>query len=139
MSAFVVNHSHIDVLVEYFLNNSLYNGRAWDFDAMNPDEVGYILLRENIRSVNYRYKEHSRFTVYNYKKPYNTYSNFDIYNAVRCLSYQSCERKDWIKSNAYDITDRIEKDVLRKILKSHPDYDTLVWELHDNNRIGELN
>jgi hypothetical protein len=55
------------------------------------------LKRENIRSVNYRYKETTRFTKVNFDDANDApaYTDWDIVGLLRCIDYQSCERPDY--------------------------------------------
>lgn len=55
------------------------------------------LKRQNIRSVNYRYKENTRFTKVNFDDANDApaYHDWDIIGLLRCIDYQSCERPDY--------------------------------------------
>ena len=49
------------------------------------------LKRENVRSVNYRYKEKTRVTRVNMNMAVKGYSIHDIAAMLACINYQSCE------------------------------------------------
>lgn len=55
------------------------------------------LKRENIRSVNYRYKENTRFTKVRLAEADGApqYNDWDLVCLLRCIDYQSCERPDY--------------------------------------------
>lgn len=59
MSAFIVSHKHINALVSAMLDAqvSYWDGHTRIYVTRhNAEEVGRILLDENVRSVNYRYE-----------------------------------------------------------------------------------
>ena len=55
------------------------------------------LKRENIRSVNYRYKETTRFTPVKLSEADGApnYNDLDLIKLLTCIDYQSCERPDY--------------------------------------------
>lgn len=58
MSAYIVDHDHIDALISYAIKREVWyraNGTSIKITEDNATEVGRILLDENERSVRYRY------------------------------------------------------------------------------------
>jgi hypothetical protein len=105
MSAFICNDYHISVLANYAWENGLpyyWNGQYRKCD--NPERIGAILKKENVRSVNYRYSERQS-TKFEYDASVvgKEISRAQILQAAFCLNYQSCERDDWPKSEAHAI------------------------------------
>lgn len=98
MSAFVCSDKHILTVAAIIAHV------VGDKTVDDIFEIARELRRENIRSVNYRYSERSRFpknwdcsiTSLNI----SNLSNVDRAALVDCLDYQSSERPDYYKSHA---------------------------------------
>jgi hypothetical protein len=157
MSAFIVDKTHIDLLLAAGLHgprgiavspDSAWRGLRWfavpygdvrhtelsydeayrELTVENADEVGQLLVMENVASVAYRYSEPGRASYYGpevaanmeelallelpgpgpadayYLEPYR-YSDpgyrlnaGEILQALACYEYQSCEHDDWPRS-----------------------------------------
>lgn len=85
MSAFICTDKHIATLAK-----ALFADRKQAQDAANH------FKRENIRSVNYRYKEKTRVSKCDMAQAVdlNKYTGHDIASLLACLDYQSCEHPD---------------------------------------------
>lgn len=149
MSAWIVSKEHIDVMVKAALEgpsdnegNMLYlNGTRWDdfywyvdnekrpLTAANADEIGDMLVRENVRSVNHRYSYAGRIPYYgeegateleergddelpgpidkywvesyHYTDPGFRPTVAEIVKTIGCFEYQSCEHDEWKNSEAF--------------------------------------
>jgi hypothetical protein len=136
MSAFIVNHKHIDALVSAMLDahmsywdghNRVYVTRA------NAEEIGRILLEENVRSVLYRYggrigdDEKQAAASYCFVYALRSRSPVQIIKAVHCLDYQSCETTDWETTLAW----RICQALLSNTTSRLPGYEAAAWEIVD--------
>jgi hypothetical protein len=64
-------------------------------------EWANTLKRENVRSVNYRYNERTRFQPIAFTPEASTASVWQVIQWLKCIDYQSCERQDYEKSEAY--------------------------------------
>lgn len=104
MSAFIVSDYHINALVTYGVRAKAqyYTGEEWVY--FNEDTAWALaskLYRANVQSVNRRYGERTRSTGFKYKLVDISQLNAaDIVKACDCLEYQSCERKEWERSQA---------------------------------------
>src|SRR4051812_48937950 len=100
MSAFIVEDDHIHALVTYAADKRL---SYWDpiaenhinVSARNAQEVGRILMDENVRSVNYRYRESENLGLYRYQHFATPLTAIEVIKACDCLDYQSCETPNW--------------------------------------------
>lgn len=64
-------------------------------------EWANILKRENVRSVNHRYNERTKFKPVEFEPASTEYSAWQTIQWLRSIDYQSCERPDYEKSEAY--------------------------------------
>lgn len=125
MSAYVVHNDTIDLLIAAAdAWRVQFDGSAWDTRKMacsHRDEAGQLLLDENYRSVNARYREDDKAPVYSYR-----FVDLDraavampipvlVLQSVRCLRYQSCETEDYATTNAAIFLDRIEHAAISKL------------------------
>lgn len=96
MSAFICSDKHIIELAIF----------AGDTLNASPLVVANELKRENLKSVNFRYRENTRFQPFKLSafdpKHVRQYSYADIVALCDCLEYQSCEHgEDWYSSVGY--------------------------------------
>jgi len=126
MSAWIVNREHIDVMLRA---GFAYGVKGWggnlcwegggegdrELTHESADEVGRILWRENLRSIEARYPdtvengdypgpidfEADQTETYTYRDPGFIPSAGETFQAVGCFEYQSCETDDWRESEAY--------------------------------------
>lgn len=87
MSAFICSDKHISTIAQYF----------FALDPAGAQSFANALKRENILSVNYRYKENEPITPVNMSEaePLGAHSPHDIAGLVACLDYQSCEHEGY--------------------------------------------
>jgi hypothetical protein len=122
MSAYIVSHDTIDILVTFAIDNSI-NFRVGNTECVSEltsaTEIGKLLLLENERSVQYRYP-----TTDNEDLPGTVgerASNYEFKRA-ECLrefirdhtgkyDYQACETDDYDQSVAYQIIKAIETEL----------------------------
>jgi hypothetical protein len=128
MSAFIVNDYHINALVTYGVRAKAqyYNGDEWVY--FNEDTAWALasrLYRANVQSVNRRYGERTRSTGFKYKPVDISQLNAaDIVKACDCLEYQSCERKEWERSQARKTLLAIRDSAIRILTRQSE-----AWEL----------
>ncbi len=100
MSAYICSDKHFAVVAKYF-----YPG-----DLMRQQFFADQLKRENIKSVNHRYNERTRFRKVNLDDA--TAADLRLYNIhdalclLKCIDYQSCEhpgRDDTLITLAMDL------------------------------------
>ena len=134
MSAFIVDKKHIDLMV-----NGIVKGTS---DGVvkparkNPDRLGQMLIGECVASVSARYPNASRngglpgpvyeyyLKPYEFEDPKYRPTSAELYKAIDCYSYQSCEHDAWAGSAAAKLCDRV-RAVIAKAKKSG-DYPTSV-------------
>ena len=134
MSAYVVDPAHIDVLVDaaYQFQGSPQNRLQWsyrhDLRDLTRSELGRMLLDENVRSVNYRYREAENPSVYLYRPTNRIFKASQVLMAIRGYEYQACEATEWQESEAFAFCEALRKSVIRMtILESDDDQ----WEWND--------
>ena len=107
MSAYVVSTNHINAIVRFLevAKPTLFeNAGRYIIGKVPRDEyanaIGQLLLKENVRSVNYRYNERKRAPKFEYDPTPPPVNPIEALKLIDCLDYQSCERNDWHKSEA---------------------------------------
>lgn len=135
MSAFVVPNSHITVLAVFIAQRDLCPGRS-------VQEIGEILLNENIESIRFRYpddRENYMGFEIDERAAFLRPALVQIVKAANCLEYQSCEHNDYQQSEAYRMTKAVSALALRLLsiaekrlwsedtIYNHPDYDRCAW------------
>lgn len=165
MSAYIVSKAHIDALTDVACNGpsgvtvspmntwrfSYYLGGACRIHVLRPgleahegersaDEIGQILVDENVRSVEYRYPRAVNddgglpgpIAAY-YGEPYTltprrrSLTAVETLAALSCYEYQACEAPDWEKSEAYKLCDALRRLVIHFL----PGYDAAGWEIKE--------
>lgn len=135
MSAFIVNKEHIDALVNYMVKHrvSYWTGSMRVTCTLNnAEEIGRILLDENVRSVNHRYggrideDEKDAAATYTFKRSPHYLAPVQIIKAVHCLDYQCCETDDWDTTLAHNILQNILSTACHKL----PGYDEAQWGVY---------
>lgn len=82
MSAFICSDKHIATVASH----------VFSLDPKAAQRFADELKRENIRSVNYRYNERTRFKPVDMTQSAHTeYTLADAVRLLECLAYQSCE------------------------------------------------
>ena len=94
-------------------------------------EVGDMLLSENQRSVNHRYKatdDQDRLYQVQYDAfVWASFEPVDVFKAIDCLAYQSCEHPDWESSEAFAFLSALRKRYCRRL----PGYSDAAWGAPD--------
>lgn len=90
MSAFILDHEHINVLVQAYAKDSLYLSHQMS-DLSHWDELGQLFIDLNTTSVNARYNETSEPATYRYAIPRKIYEPVEVLKAIQSFRYQSCE------------------------------------------------
>ena len=127
MSAWVVSVEHINELV-----NAAYHVH-WPHGSGDMDdwiELGQMLVDENYRSVNYRYRldvRPHRFELKLISRPswqvVRQQELGRLFKLIDCLEYQSCEHPEWRDSKAYKALD----DLRRALCTNVDGYDAAPW------------
>ncbi len=118
MSAYVVSNDTIDFLVTA--------SRLWRLDAdgylpydarnLTDNELGQVLLSENVRSVNARYNlkgDDAETPAYEYRSVrFDAIDAVSVLKSVQCVDYQSCETDDYQTTTAYKVLKAIEQGAI---------------------------
>ena len=144
MSAYIVDHDHIDALLDYAIQQQVRyvvreTNSIVEIDAKNATEIGRILLTENERSVRARYpacdvKElpgtigedaaNYKFKRWPLRSPLQALT---ILKACDGFDYQACETDDYEQSLAANIIRAIRGFAIRRL----PGYsDSPGWSMH---------
>jgi hypothetical protein len=150
MSAWIVNEGHIDAMVylglqphpdisNYPLRWEKPDGTDGQLDCYSTDEVGRMLLAENIRSVRHRYPDDAEGelpgpvpnpTVEGYTyQPLRARRDGQMPTPVEglkllsCFGYQSCETPDWEKTEAFRFCEALR----HRLVASLPGYRDAPW------------
>lgn len=124
MSAYIVDKNHIIYLVKAAISLNLHDGRAHAFywfapstatpetieNNASPDalaKIATMLWRENIKSVNSRYKDPDDSAAYSITAAdirganWSTFAPVQVLQSLSCYEYQSCEHEAWPLSDAH--------------------------------------
>ena len=140
MSAYVVEKSHINAMLNSWLHSRYgarwhHDGKWHELTTENANQVGQMLLDENIKSVSYRYKDSqltdlpSR-TDTEYLIPFEHHfthripSPIEAIKITHCYDYQSCEHPEWKTSEAKVFCDSLIDVKLSEL----PGYDAAPWD-----------
>ena len=116
MSAFVCEEDLFDALATYArLARISYYFNGNRHDMQDAKRIAQVLLDENQRSVNYRYRETDAAPAYTYRLYSGIMKPVQILKAANCLEYQSCETDDWDKSEAKQILEAIVAHAIRSL------------------------
>lgn len=133
MSAFTVSPETINLIVSYAgqsMSGIKIKDKIYDFKKQEDlQEIAQMLMNENYRSVNSRYKENDQPLQIKFKPSFvGPKKTIDVIKCCDCLEYQSCETDDYESTDAYKILNRIRKDAVLKILKLNG-YSDAPWGL----------
>lgn len=135
MSAFVVDDFHINFLVNWASNPyhsgavSYFWGGDWHDIRRDPARVAHVLHAENVRSVNYRYRENQSADNFQFVHMGMGYLDPDavqVIKAAHCLRYQSCETPDYFETEAHAILAAMIDAATREL----PGYADAHWALN---------
>lgn len=150
MSAFVVGTPHIDAMVTAGMKNAprsdvgltwYHDGGYKRLDYTTADEVGAMLIAENIKSVSFRYhgedletlpgpNDKSDLIDYTFHAvPTSNFNPVDVLGAISCYEYQTCEHDGWETSEAKAFCGAL-RDRMISLL---PGYSDAPWEIQDRN------
>jgi len=130
MSAFIVSDTHINALVRYA---SRHNVRAFHGNPLamfqvkdNEQAAAELLLAENVKSVNYRYRDNEVMTI-TYDPGAPILTAIQAIKAAQCLRYQSCECDDFEESIAFKLIEAIIADAIPRL----DGYESAQWAISD--------
>ena len=136
MSAFLMSEASIKYLVDAAVANYVIK-------AVDASKTFGLLLRENYRSLAYRYPDdgltgyqidkrvkaaRERFEKDEIPAPPYKRSPAQVVKTSRCYQYQSCEHPKWWNSKAKAITDAIISEAVMPILYETPAYQSAQWD-----------
>lgn len=163
MSAFVVDPRTIDYLIQYAQQHRGYGQSgvgitvprslakadlpAWlDYQpgdrfyaqSVSANELGQVLLTENVRSVRARYEDcpsddlpgpidRRRIWSYRFQPILAPLKPAWVVKACDCLDYQSCETSDWQETLAYAIVQAIRESAIGDLTDKAP------WGISDDD------
>jgi len=130
MSAFIVSDTHINALVRYA---SRHNVRAFYGNPLamfqvkdNEQATAELLLAENVKSVNYRYRDNEVMSI-TYDRGAPILTAIQAIKAAQCLRYQSCECDDFEESIAFKLIEAIIADAIPRL----DGYESAQWGISD--------
>lgn len=149
MSAFVVEKAHISAMLRKGLQPRGYtgpltwrrNGNQQRLTRETANQVGQMLLDENVKSVSYRYPDDSVTDLpgrlnaewlipFKLNSPFfRTPTSMECLKLISCYEYQSCEHPDWKESEAYAFCQALR----HRAIDSLPGYDEAPWEWTEKN------
>ena len=131
MSAFIVDDWHINTLANYGNAKRLqvyWKGDCQTHAFTDPQAIAEVLLRENYRSVNYRYEKSDKPHAINFRLFHYTTDPVQIIKATYCFDYQACESPDYEDSLAFTLIRAIREHAIQAI----PGYDDAPgWDLNE--------
>jgi len=143
MSAFLVSKRHIDTMVEAAILVGLH--RSLIYRGVLPpgreaaSELGRLLWRENLRSLEARYRggapDDDFVTAYKWT-PTHLGSCGEIpkaripalLKAIECYEYQSCEHGGWEESHARRMCEALRRALISRL----PGYSEAPWCIEDD-------
>ncbi len=106
MSAFILDQKHINALVTW----ASVTGIEVKGCKVIDHEQGFVTMlhRQNVRSVNYRYDEHTEYYGYKWEPVFvglhlSKRELLQIIMACKCYRYQSCETDDYETTLAHQM------------------------------------
>ena len=135
MSAYLVPDYHINALVSWAAGKhganavSYYWGNKRREVRNDEARIASVLFAQNVRSVNYRYREAEPAHGFKFKRVPNMLNPIDVIKACHGYGYQACETDDWEQTEAFAIIKGIE----RSAIQSLPGYDeSRAWCLRED-------
>lgn len=106
-------------------------GYRLNLAQLSKDELGRLLMRENVRSVAHRYegtapedlpgpKDQRRVWSYEFRPIQAELRAPWAISCCDCLRYQSCETPDYPDSLAYAVTEAIREDAIQAVTEDAP-------------------
>jgi hypothetical protein len=125
MSAYIVSDNHINAIVKFASQHSSGGFGVVPQVAGNEQAIAELLLAENTRSINYRYRESTPVEPIVFSLDAPTLSPIQVLKACDCLDYQSCETDDWESTTACKLISAIKSDAVRRL----PGYDSAEYSI----------
>lgn len=130
MSAWIVSDNHINALVDVGLRGPA-GCREWyhvvygigALTSGRANEVGSDLLKENYRSVNYRYRENDEAPAFTFDPNQRRISTVEALKAIHCYEYQACEHPEWEQSDAHKFCTKLRHSLEHYL----PGYEEAPW------------
>ena len=150
MSAFVVNKSHINAIIQAGLAVSdrpftwYYNGETHTLTDDNASQVGQMLLDECVHSVCYRYEDDTIADLpgrtnaewlipFEYHFTHRRPTPLEALSIISCYEHQSCEHPEWETSEAKAFCSALRHCTISRL----PGYDDAPWEWEDEDYYKE--
>lgn len=121
MSAYVVSHETISVLVKGFeIYGVDYKAENINNDLNKKKRIGQSLLDQNYASANIRYSENE---LNSFITPEFIYKDLDvdagmIYGCIQCYEYQACETDDYFESKLHFSLTRLKDAMLKRYIRN---------------------
>ena len=121
MSAYVVSHETISVLVKGFeIYGVDYKAENINNDLNKKKRIGQSLLDQNYASANIRYSENE---LNSFITPEFIYKDLDIdtgmiYGCIQCYEYQACETDDYFESKLHFSLVRLKDAMLKRYIRN---------------------
>ncbi len=133
MSAFLVSDNHIDTLITFAARKRItfsIDNRQLDARIVeDANDIGQILVNQNVRSVNARYSENDIVDEYIFRdvglQNQHVANIVQILKACDCYDYQACETDDYRNTTAASIIDRIRSYAIHSL----PGWEEAEWAL----------
>ena len=123
MSAYIVNNETISVIAKGFVDYNL------EFEALNYrpnvqvifdfkgkcEDIGQVLLNQNYKSVNYRYREQNEPPKFEYKDIKSDEGT--LFGCIECYIYQACETDYFFESELYKSLLKLKLKMLEKMIQ----------------------
>lgn len=125
MSAYLVPDFHINAIVSWAgsrngINTATYYWAGKRRDIRNDEaRIASVLFAQNVRSVNYRYREAEPAHGFKFKRVVNVLNPIDVIKGCHGYAYQACETDDWEQTEAFAIIMGIERAAIQAL----PGYD----------------
>jgi hypothetical protein len=122
MSAWIVSDKHIAsilVTAHRLLGAEFWRVLRFHLKVDNEEAAAAILLRENYRSVNYRYKERKRAPKVVSFAEAEAVNLAQFKTLLDCYAYQSCEHKGWERSGSRSLILDLKERLLDYVVKLH--------------------
>jgi hypothetical protein len=154
MSAWIVNTTHLDLLISAGLTLPRHAPLRWAINPKTPpyryqellpstaDEVGFTLLVENVASVFHRYPNEPRYKLpnpadrddeglltYRYREIPGVIDPVTVLRSIACYEYQSCEHAGWATSQAHAFCSALREACVTAL----PGYDSQPWGFDDRD------
>lgn len=126
MSAWIVSKKHVDLMVAAITHGTrdgIVKPRR-----RNPNKLGQILVDECVRSVRYRYPNDDvekgdlpgpidpyYLKPYVFEHPRYLPTAAELYKAIDCYGYQSCEHPGWLESYSFRLCERIRNAIAARV------------------------